>query len=208
MSTQQPTNTKCPYCKHDFGKPIGRRVCPACENQIVVRAGRPVTEPKAKAIDDKREADAEAAWLRECEKIRRQAVAATKRDLRQYKQEGETKAVIQSTAICCDNCRAMNGRVFIIDAILDDPPVPVKNCTNDICQCSMEITAESLRQMAEHLKNSGFTFTVHTEKQASVPASQSSRSAPVSQSSGCSVYLLSGLMLTALVTYVLVYMTP
>lgn len=180
-------DSQCPYCKHDFGKPVkGKRICPACKNTIVIRGGLPVTEAKAQTIDGKREAARDAKYLRECKQIQREALAATKRDLRQWKQMGITTVVLRNSADCCDECRSLNGTFYPVnDATIADPPIPVKICTGDFCRCHLTVPDGVLEGM------------IH---ESDKKIGQLLRQAPLAATrrSGCLVYLLTGIALTAL----------
>jgi len=185
---ENPDNL-CPNCKHDFGKPVkAKRVCPACKNTIVIRGGRPVTEAKAQKIDEKREAAREADYQRWARKINRAAAAATIRNLKNDKRNGIATVVLHSSSDCCEECKAMDGKIFDIDAALQDPPVPVKTCTSDFCRCSVDS-----HSFKDPVTQSYF---------------ESLRKPTSGRRSSCLVCLLSGLTLTVLATYILVHLTP
>ena len=130
----------CPYCKHDFGKPTKqKRTCPACKSTIVMRGGHPVTEAQAEAIDGKREALAEAKWQRKAARIRRDAAAHARAELREYARLGVRTVVVRACYDACDACRRMNGTAHLLTDAVRESPVPVRGCTNDWCRCSLEI---------------------------------------------------------------------
>lgn len=179
-------DSQCPYCKHDFGKPVkGKRVCPACKNTIVIRAGHPVTETKAKAIDDKREAAREAAYMREVSKIRRETIAHTQKTLNGYAREGVRSVVVRTCYDACPACRSMEGKIYLLADAVRQLPIPITGCENDWCRCSIEI-----QEYGSPMKEA---FRRDLEGNSAGRPRATKR-----KPAGCLVFLLTGIALAAL----------
>lgn len=73
------------------------------------------------------------------EKIRKQLEDSARDTLINYKESGVISYVeiLAAGENSCNTCRAMNGKKFLLEAAIKNPPLPVKNCTGvfGYCRC-------------------------------------------------------------------------
>jgi predicted RNA-binding Zn-ribbon protein involved in translation (DUF1610 family) len=119
----------CPYCGRVLEKKLTRsRKCPNCGQQIVVRDKKVMTERQAveydKAVIQKQK--------KELENFHRN-------QLIDYKKSGVTKYVeiLAAGENSCPACKALDRKRFLLKNELQNPTLPVKNCTGcyGYCRC-------------------------------------------------------------------------
>lgn len=176
----------CPYCNHDFGKPIKqKRVCPACKNTMVIRGGLPVTQDDAEGIDNKLEIKRTAKHTVEIQQRKRDFRAYLVRDLKQYKEMG-VKSVILTTncPTACPVCKAMEGTVYTLDEAIANHPIPVKGCKDDVCRCGLRV--HEYLPMAERIS---------MERERKSTSTARSKKTKASSNTGCLLSLITGLII-------------
>ena len=121
-------SAKCPYCKFTFEKtPQRNRKCPQCGLKIMLRKGRLLTEIQARGFDEKR-----------IKQIANNLGFHRRRNLEELSRSGISKYVEISCAndgVTCGACRELHGKRVLVKHELQNPTLPVRDCTSDFCRC-------------------------------------------------------------------------
>lgn len=89
-------------------------------------------------------------------KIIKERNESLKRDLKSYKESGGVVIAVEILAAgenVCDACRPWNGKKIPLNVALKNPPLPIKNCHNEVygyCRCAyVPVVAGELGQTVE-----------------------------------------------------------
>jgi hypothetical protein len=131
--------TDCPSCGVVLDPlPKAKKKCPSCGQAVYVRGGPDdvrylLREADIAAHDARWEGHQGAVAGAAAMTIRSEAARMTRDSLASYAAHG-VRFVDLTPALpdACPACQAMAGRRFALE---DAPPIPIRECSNDVCRC-------------------------------------------------------------------------